>query len=170
MTRKSILDGAMQCVTTDRERQYGAPEDNFKLIGHLWGDYLRASMETIIRDPSPDEVAIMLALLKVARIATGQAKEDNYIDLAGYAACAGEIAGKRAEEEPQPTVKTYRDVVAERWPSKINGSPDDGFVDRCPGDYFDGAADTPPTCSLDCRVCWSQPYQGEEIIYRGGAD
>ena len=33
----------------------------------------------------------MMALLKVARIATGN-KEDNFIDLAGYAACAGEIA------------------------------------------------------------------------------
>ena len=33
----------------------------------------------------------MLALLKIARIATGHAKEDNWVDLAGYAACGGEI-------------------------------------------------------------------------------
>ena len=36
----------------------------------------------------------MLALLKTGRIASGQTKADNYIDLAGYAACAGEIALK----------------------------------------------------------------------------
>jgi hypothetical protein len=36
----------------------------------------------------------MMALLKIGRIASGQAQADNYIDLAGYAACAGEIAGK----------------------------------------------------------------------------
>ena len=37
------------------------------------------------------DVAAMLALLKIARIASGHAKEDNWVDLAGYAACGGEI-------------------------------------------------------------------------------
>lgn len=37
------------------------------------------------------DVATMMGLLKVARIATGY-KDDNFVDLAGYAACAGEIA------------------------------------------------------------------------------
>ena len=41
------------------------------------------------------DVAMMLALLKVARIHNGD-KMDSFIDLAGYAACAGEIAGKEA--------------------------------------------------------------------------
>lgn len=31
---------------------------------------------------------------KVARIATGSGSQDNWIDLAGYAACGGEIEGK----------------------------------------------------------------------------
>ena len=35
----------------------------------------------------------MLALMKIARIKSGNAKEDNWIDLAGYAACGGEIEG-----------------------------------------------------------------------------
>ena len=39
-----------------------------------------------------EDVAIMMCLLKIARIATGEPKADNYIDLAGYSACAGEIA------------------------------------------------------------------------------
>lgn len=34
---------------------------------------------------------MMMALLKIARIATGQAKSDSFVDLAGYAACGGEI-------------------------------------------------------------------------------
>ena len=38
--------------------------------------------------------AVALALLKVGRIAKGQRKADNYIDLAGYAACAAEIVEK----------------------------------------------------------------------------
>ena len=35
-----------------------------------------------------------MALLKVARIKSGRYKADNYIDLAGYAACAAEIADR----------------------------------------------------------------------------
>ena len=38
------------------------------------------------------DVSMMMSLLKVARIATGRPKADNFIDLAGYAACGGEIA------------------------------------------------------------------------------
>ena len=37
------------------------------------------------------DLAAMLALLKIARIASGHAKEDNWIDLAGYAACGNRI-------------------------------------------------------------------------------
>jgi putative aminopeptidase FrvX len=38
------------------------------------------------------DVAMMMALLKIARIAAGSDKEDSFVDLAGYAACAAEIA------------------------------------------------------------------------------
>jgi hypothetical protein len=34
----------------------------------------------------------MMALLKIARIATGTFKGDSYVDACGYIACAGEIA------------------------------------------------------------------------------
>jgi hypothetical protein len=39
----------------------------------------------------------MMACLKIASIATGSSP-DSYVDLAGYAACAGEIATERAGE------------------------------------------------------------------------
>jgi hypothetical protein len=38
------------------------------------------------------DVAVMLALLKVARIKQNPNHTDNWIDIAGYAACGGEIA------------------------------------------------------------------------------
>ena len=41
-----------------------------------------------------EDVPMMMALLKIARASTGKFKADNYIDLAGYAACGMEIAGK----------------------------------------------------------------------------
>lgn len=93
MNREEILDKAKACVCVDKENTYGKPEDNFAMIANFWSEYLFAKgiLEEVI---DSDDVAIMMALLKIARIATGKAKEDNYIDLAGYAACAGEIATK----------------------------------------------------------------------------
>lgn len=84
--RAEILDTAKRIVTGDREQQYGSPEDNFTTIAGFWTTYLR-------HDITADDVAMMMVLLKVARIQSGQVKADNYVDLAGYAACAAEIAG-----------------------------------------------------------------------------
>lgn len=56
----------------------------------LWSVYLCAhGMEHPI---SAADVGAMMALFKLGRIATGGDKADNFIDLAGYAACAGEIS------------------------------------------------------------------------------
>lgn len=90
MKREEILDAAKRCVCGDREQDYGSPEHNFGVIANLWADYLQACGVNI-DFLEPHDVAAMLALLKIARIATGHAKEDNWIDLAGYAACGGEI-------------------------------------------------------------------------------
>ena len=91
MTREEILQAAQSCVCGEREEDYGTPENSFGLISSLWSDYLAHSRQTYIAIQS-DEVAIMMALLKIARIAAGSGKADNWIDLAGYAACGGEIA------------------------------------------------------------------------------
>ena len=39
------------------------------------------------------DVAMMMVLLKIARIAAGGGKADSWIDLAGYAACGAECEG-----------------------------------------------------------------------------
>lgn len=87
MDRKTTLEQAISIVCKDREAQCGSPEDNFEVISALWSDYLGYNIE-------PHDVAILMALLKIARIKSGRCKADNYIDLAGYAACAAEIADK----------------------------------------------------------------------------
>ena len=46
-------------------------------------------------DVSPKDVACLMALLKIARIGGGRGTEDSFIDLAGYAACGGEIATRK---------------------------------------------------------------------------
>lgn len=101
MNRKEILEKATECVCGQREQDYGRPEDNFKTIGLLWGIYLKAAhpdrtKEFPLNCITPKDVAIMMSLLKTARIAIG-GSEDSFVDLAGYAACAGEIATGGAE-------------------------------------------------------------------------
>ena len=86
MKRDEILEAARVCVCGEREQDYGTPEDSFGLIGQLWTAY----MGTLF---TSKDVAMLMALLKVARIKTGD-KADSFVDLAGYAACAGEIATK----------------------------------------------------------------------------
>lgn len=83
MTRTEILDIAKQTVSVDRNQQYGEPEDNFSRIAHYWTVYLDKKVTAA-------DVGRMMVLFKVARAQAG-AKDDNYIDMAGYAACAGEI-------------------------------------------------------------------------------
>ena len=87
MTRAEILDKAKEYVCQSREDDYGNPENNFQLIADLWNAYLKEPKIKL----SPVDVAMMMALLKIARVKTGTGKTDSFIDLAGYAACAGEI-------------------------------------------------------------------------------
>ena len=89
MTREEILNKAKECVCGQREQDYGTPESNFQLIADLWNDYLGFVDHDY--DITPTDVAMMMALLKIARIKNGGGTGDSFVDLAGYAACGGEI-------------------------------------------------------------------------------
>lgn len=90
MKRADVLKQAEQITTVDRELQYGSPEDNFTAIANMWSGYLECAV-------TPADVAAMMILLKVARIGSGQTIADNWVDIAGYAACGGEIQTKTQE-------------------------------------------------------------------------
>ena len=92
MTRSDILDRAKECITGRREQDYGSPEDNFKIIANLWTAYKDVEF-------SPLDVAMMMALLKIARIKNGGGTGDSFVDLAGYAACGGEIIETKVGED-----------------------------------------------------------------------
>ena len=84
-TRAAILDAAKKIVTGDREKQYGKPEDNFAVIAEFWTTYIGHPI-------SSEDVAIMMALLKIARIRSGNYKADSFVDGVGYLSLAAEIA------------------------------------------------------------------------------
>ena len=96
-TRARVLELARKCVCSDRQVQYGSPENNFALIAAFWRVYLEEKLQLTEVAIKAEDVAMMMALLKISRSTTGQLKLDNYVDLAGYAACGGEIAMRKED-------------------------------------------------------------------------
>lgn len=94
-TRASILEEAKRCVCGQREQDYGSPENNFRLIASLWEPYIRTRCVGNGADVSinPEDVAMLMALLKIARICTGTGTADSFVDCCGYMACGGEVVG-----------------------------------------------------------------------------
>lgn len=88
MTRKDILEEAAKCVCGQREQDYGSPESNFQIIADLWNAYTGHKY-------TPVDVANMMILLKLARIKNGGGTGDSFVDIAGYAACGGEINAEK---------------------------------------------------------------------------
>ena len=90
MERGTILDKAKETINGARKDAYGNPEDSFSAIAKLWTAYTGVTF-------TPHDVAMMMALLKVARIKAG-GTDDSFVDLAGYAACGAEIFGAASPE------------------------------------------------------------------------
>ena len=84
MSREDVLAKAKMCVCGDREEDYGSTESNIGRIATFWSVYLNHPI-------SDKDVAAMMGLLKISRIASGHSKSDNWVDLAGYAALGGEL-------------------------------------------------------------------------------
>ena len=86
MKRSEILDAARHAVTADRDATHGAPEESFGAIARLWSARLGVTLR-------PDQVAIMMLDLKTCRAWGNPGHADNWVDMAGYAACGGELTG-----------------------------------------------------------------------------
>lgn len=107
MTRKDIIEAIEKAVLVDRQETYGKPEDSFNLIADLWQVYLSFKIKN---NPKSllilgDDVAVMMALMKIARIAKSPSHADNWIDLAGYAVCGGEVASQNLQPVKITTLK-----------------------------------------------------------------
>ena len=88
MKRSEVLDTARQYVSSDRNAQYGEPEENFRQVAQMWDVVLRPAIER--GSFKPHEIALAMACVKLARIGSSPEKTDSWIDLAGYAACGAE--------------------------------------------------------------------------------
>lgn len=88
--RGELLDEAAELIHGDRNKTYGSPVENFENTAALWTIQLRNKLKPGEEITAP-EVALLMIHLKMART-INQPKRDNFLDVAGYAACGWEAA------------------------------------------------------------------------------
>ena len=87
MDRFDLLDAAKEAVA-DRADEYGTPWQNHERIAVMWTAILGIEVE-------PEQVALCLAAMKIARLSTNLDHQDSWVDLAGYAATGSECLHER---------------------------------------------------------------------------
>lgn len=90
ITRRHILEAAQEAVQ-GRPDAYGQPEDSFDRIAARWALHVRQRHGVEVRFDAAD-VALMLVEMKAARLMADIGHADSWVDIAGYAACGGEVA------------------------------------------------------------------------------
>lgn len=82
--RDRVLDTAKNIINHDRNDSYGTAKESFSRISDLWTVYLGKNVY-------PWDVANMMILLKVSRLANSEDHIDSWVDIAGYAALGCEV-------------------------------------------------------------------------------
>lgn len=92
MKRDEILKTAGHLISKDRHETYGDSATSHSRIAAFWSTYLNLEISAV-------DVAAMLVLMKVSRSKGGSAGPhiDNFVDICGYAALAGEMASDSSE-------------------------------------------------------------------------
>lgn len=85
--RSEILRTANKYVSEKRAEEHGDILQNSMKISALWNAHL--GLNGYI---SPQDVPLMLGLIKLARISENPNNIDNYVDWCGYGALAGEVS------------------------------------------------------------------------------
>lgn len=84
--RAALLRLAEELITGDRNKTYGSPTENFKNIAALLNVQFAHKLK---QDFTAADVAVIMMHVKLARM-IAEPKYDNWLDVAGYAACGAE--------------------------------------------------------------------------------
>ena len=96
MTRDEVLLRAQEIINGERDSDYGSALDNHNIIVNLWNIYFDGRHSV-----TPEDVAIMMILLKVGRLIHTHTS-DSFVDIAGYAALAEEMVSTQNVIEFRP--------------------------------------------------------------------
>jgi hypothetical protein len=95
MISEDMLRHAATLVGGQRAKDYGDKTENHQRIADLWNYWLSTSPGTVgskFGKITAYDVAIMMLLLKVARLMHSPGHSDSHVDIAGYASIAEEIS------------------------------------------------------------------------------
>ena len=94
MNRSDILDAVKQIICHDRQDTHGNPESTHDLIADYWNIYLNQAAVKNIGHCRLDasDVAVMMALFKIARHSVNPKHLDSLVDAIGYLAIAAELS------------------------------------------------------------------------------
>lgn len=90
--RGEILETARKLTERDRNQSYGDPKVNLNCYAQMVTAYLNGKFAEGDSGLNAVDGAIFMILAKVSRVAMNQNHPDNYLDMAAYAAIAGECA------------------------------------------------------------------------------
>jgi hypothetical protein len=96
MNAEEILRTAHDLVSNDRKAAYGDALDGMVRLAIALNAWLHMSGNPTKRPLTAKDAAMLHVMSKIARSQTGPHRGDNYIDLAGWASIAGEVAEQEA--------------------------------------------------------------------------
>lgn len=97
MSKPNILETANSLIHGDRAASYGHPLDDYECTAALWRAMLKRRYGITI--PLDAEFAcLMMVAMKVSR-QSGNHKDDNLVDGAGYLGCIERIVNERKARE-----------------------------------------------------------------------
>lgn len=96
MRSEEMLHYAAGLVSGDRAKNYGDKAQNHERIAALWRMWLAQRGKP--SDVGAYDVAMMMILVKIARLMHSPGHADSHTDIAGYAAICEEIASMAGVE------------------------------------------------------------------------
>jgi len=82
----SVLEEAHKIIYGDREKTYGKPSKNLEVIADMWTAYVSSRFGEKDGHFTAKDVAVMMILLKAARLGNSPDHRDSVVDICGYAA------------------------------------------------------------------------------------
>lgn len=94
----NILEESTAVIYGDREKTYGDPGKNIRIIADYWTTYLASIGVSVPEGLDYDDVCNMMVLLKVARLGNTPLHRDSMVDACGYLALAERIRNADLEK------------------------------------------------------------------------
>lgn len=101
MKAAEMLNATADLVSGQRAKDYGDKRENHQRIADLWNMWFDETRNRVSRPDnsltpmgewSPYDVAMMMLMVKIARLMHSPGHNDSHMDIAGYASILEEIA------------------------------------------------------------------------------